>query len=89
MINNDLASAFVRLKRVLDRNHVHRELRLTERHEKKGYKRRRLASERWRRRFAHEVCSEPSSCVRNGCEKVMSQVRKKVQLVNEIRARGA
>ncbi|KAI0302008.1 hypothetical protein BC826DRAFT_986609 [Russula brevipes] len=40
------------------------------RHEKKGYKRRRLSSQRWRRRFAHEV-------------------RKKVQLVNKIRARGA
>ena len=32
------------------------ERRLAERHEKKGAKRRRLASERWRRRFAHEVC---------------------------------
>ncbi|CAL1704790.1 unnamed protein product [Somion occarium] len=63
-------SAYVELQQILRRNLVSYELRLAERHEKKGYKRRRLASDRHRRRFAHEV-------------------RKKVQLVNEIRARGA
>ncbi|CCL99144.1 uncharacterized protein FIBRA_01159 [Fibroporia radiculosa] len=65
-----LGAAFGRLRRVLATNKVVKELRMTERHEKKGDKRRRLKSERWRRRFAHEV-------------------RKKVQLVNEIRARGS
>lgn len=90
VINNDLAGAFSRLKRILDRNSVQKELRLTERHEKKGYKRRRLTSERWRRRFAHEVCSDPfSSCEISVVKRFQPQVRKKVQLVNEIRARGA
>jgi small subunit ribosomal protein MRP21 len=42
----------------MKQNNVFREVRMQERHEKKGYKRRRLASERWRRRFAHEVCSD-------------------------------
>lgn len=37
-------------------NNVRKELRLAERHEKKGEKRRRLRSERWRRKFADEVC---------------------------------
>jgi Ribosomal protein S21 len=39
----------------LARNRVRYELRLAERHEKKGVKRRRLESERWRIRFADEV----------------------------------
>ncbi|OCH95514.1 hypothetical protein OBBRIDRAFT_535832 [Obba rivulosa] len=64
------ASALHRLQILLRRNQVIAEYRSQERHEKKGEKRRRLESVRWRRRFAHEV-------------------RKKVQLVNEIRARGA
>ncbi|KAI9509360.1 hypothetical protein F5148DRAFT_978358, partial [Russula earlei] len=68
--NGDVADALNRLQYALRRNRVLPELRLAARHEKKGYKRRRLNSERWRRRFAHEV-------------------RKKVQLVNKIRARGA
>jgi len=66
----DLAGAYGSLTTILRRNTVPYELRMSDRHEKKGVKRRRLSSERWRRRFAHEV-------------------RKKVQLVNEIRARGA
>lgn len=41
---------------ILSRNKVKLQLRMTERHEKKGYKRRRLASERWRNQFANEVC---------------------------------
>ncbi|OSX65200.1 hypothetical protein POSPLADRAFT_1038980 [Postia placenta MAD-698-R-SB12] len=65
-----VAFAFTKLRRILSTNHVVKELRMAERHEKKGDKRRRLRSVRWRRRFAHEV-------------------RKKVQLVNEIRARGS
>jgi len=68
--NGNVAEALNKLQYTLWRNRVSSELRLTARHEKKGYKRRRLSSERWRKRFAHEV-------------------RKKVQLVNKIRARGA
>ncbi|KAH9981312.1 hypothetical protein BGW80DRAFT_1162592 [Lactifluus volemus] len=66
----NVADALTRLQYTLQRNRVFSELKFSARHEKKGYKRRRLSSERWRRRFAHEV-------------------RKKVQLVNRIRARGA
>ncbi|KAA1471195.1 hypothetical protein DENSPDRAFT_98485 [Dentipellis sp. KUC8613] len=68
--NGAVTDALRRLQATLMRNRVHQELRMTARHEKKGVKRRRLRSQRWRRRFAHEV-------------------RKKVQLVNAIRARGA
>lgn len=68
-------------------NNVVKELRMAERHEKKGDKRRRLRSERWRRRFAHEV-SLVLLLVRLCYERCL-QVRKKVQLVNEIRARGS
>jgi len=68
--DGNVADALNKLQYTLRRNRVSSELRLGARHEKKGYKRRRLSSERWRRRFAHEV-------------------RKKVQLVNKIRARGA
>ncbi|KAI0273607.1 hypothetical protein BC834DRAFT_816254, partial [Gloeopeniophorella convolvens] len=68
--NGGVAEALNKLQFILSRNRVALELRLVVRHEKKGYKRRRLSSERWRKMFAHEV-------------------RKKVQLVNKIRARGA
>jgi ribosomal protein S21 len=53
--NGNVAEALNTLQYTLQRNKVVTELRLTARHEKKGYKRRRLSSERWRRRFAHEV----------------------------------
>jgi ribosomal protein S21 len=53
--NGNVAEALNQLQYTLQRNRVATELRLTARHEKKGYKRRRLSSERWRRRFAHEV----------------------------------
>ena len=43
------------LRRTMARNGVQSELQRAQRHEKKGYKRRRLASERWRRLFAHAV----------------------------------
>ncbi|RDX56882.1 hypothetical protein OH76DRAFT_1426796 [Lentinus brumalis] len=66
----DVHSALVKLKGILTINAVRYTHVRDERHEKKGEKRNRLKSQRWRRRFAHEV-------------------RKKVQLVNEIRARGA
>jgi small subunit ribosomal protein MRP21 len=48
-------SSYANLRNIMARNRVQYELRLSERHEKKGYKRRRLASERWRRVFASEV----------------------------------
>ena len=53
--NGNVADALNKLQYTLRRNRVVSELRLTARHEKKGYKRRRLSSERWRRMFAHEV----------------------------------
>ncbi|EIW60480.1 uncharacterized protein TRAVEDRAFT_120749, partial [Trametes versicolor FP-101664 SS1] len=62
--------ALTKLKGILTVNAVRHTAVRDERHEKKGEKRNRLKSVRWRRRFAHEV-------------------RQKVQLVNEIRARGA
>ena len=60
--NGNVAEALNRLQYTLGRNRVARELKLTARHEKKGYKRRRLSSERWRRRFAHEVIVSPLLC---------------------------
>lgn len=51
----DVASAFARLNRIIMTNRVVPELRQHARHERAGAKRNRLASERWRRRFAHEV----------------------------------
>ncbi|KDQ14031.1 hypothetical protein BOTBODRAFT_110804 [Botryobasidium botryosum FD-172 SS1] len=66
----DVGNAYNRLQGILARNDVRKELRLTERHEKRSDKRRRLESERHRRRFAEFI-------------------RKKVQLVKAIRARGA
>jgi ribosomal protein S21 len=53
--NGNVADALSRLQYALQRNRVIPELKLAARHEKKGYKRRRLSSERWRKRFAHEV----------------------------------
>ncbi|KAK2466939.1 hypothetical protein APHAL10511_001197 [Amanita phalloides] len=53
--NGNLADAFKKLDYILARNKVRVEARKNERHEQKGAKRRRLSSERWRKRFAHEV----------------------------------
>ncbi|KAF8902110.1 hypothetical protein CPB84DRAFT_1776621 [Gymnopilus junonius] len=50
-----VANSLRHLEAILARNKVRQQLRLTERHEKKGVKRRRLSSERWRKRFADEV----------------------------------
>ncbi|KAF8582684.1 hypothetical protein K439DRAFT_139088 [Ramaria rubella] len=63
-----VSRAYARLQSILRQNNIKRELKLAERHEKKGAKRRRLRSERWKRKFSDEV-------------------RKKVQLVTEIRLR--
>ncbi|KAF7793006.1 hypothetical protein EIP86_004111 [Pleurotus ostreatoroseus] len=68
--NDGFLAAVSRLNRILAENRVRAELNRARRHEKTGVKRRRLRSERWRRKFAHEV-------------------RLKVQLVQEIRKRGA
>ncbi|KII88543.1 hypothetical protein PLICRDRAFT_628097 [Plicaturopsis crispa FD-325 SS-3] len=50
-----VAEAYNRLMRRLRGNNMWREIRSQSRHEKKGVKRRRLRSVRWRRRFAAEV----------------------------------
>ncbi|KAF8228189.1 hypothetical protein L208DRAFT_1424513 [Tricholoma matsutake] len=55
VFGGNVADAYQKLQSILQRNKVRYQLRLTERHEKKGAKRRRLSSERWRRQFAHEV----------------------------------
>ncbi|KAF8894592.1 hypothetical protein BD779DRAFT_1467185 [Infundibulicybe gibba] len=53
--NGNVAEAYKQLENILSRNKVKAQLRLAARHEKKGVKRRRLSSERWRKNFAHEV----------------------------------
>ncbi|KAJ3937629.1 MAG: hypothetical protein NXY57DRAFT_1079884 [Lentinula lateritia] len=55
VVDGDLADAFRRLDMILARNKVRKQLKLAERHEKKGPKRRRLESECWRWLFAHEL----------------------------------
>lgn len=57
----NLAATFRTLQDILTRNKVQQTLRMTQRHEKKGAKRRRLQSERWRKQFANEVRSAPRS----------------------------
>ncbi|OAX44626.1 hypothetical protein K503DRAFT_678346 [Rhizopogon vinicolor AM-OR11-026] len=54
-VTGDLGEAFRRLQTRLRRNRVPQEVSRQKRHEKKGVKRRRLSSERWRRVFANEV----------------------------------
>ncbi|KXN82094.1 hypothetical protein AN958_03252 [Leucoagaricus sp. SymC.cos] len=54
-VTKNLGDSLKILDGILSRNKVKVQLRLTERHEKKGCKRRRLASERWRNQFANEV----------------------------------
>ncbi|KAH9484315.1 hypothetical protein JR316_0003796 [Psilocybe cubensis] len=51
----NLSATFRRLDQILIRNNVRQELRMGERHEKKGVKRRRLKSQRWHNWFANEV----------------------------------
>lgn len=55
--NGDIGNAFRRLDTIMSKNNVWTELRKTARHERKGEKRRRLESERFRRRFKEEVRS--------------------------------
>lgn len=54
-VTKSLGDSLKALDGILARNKVKYELRSAERHEKKGVKRRRLASERWRNQFANEV----------------------------------
>ncbi|KZV86560.1 hypothetical protein EXIGLDRAFT_572344, partial [Exidia glandulosa HHB12029] len=55
VVNGNIALAYGSLRAILKRNNVESELRRAARHEKKGYKRRRLRSERWRRLFADQA----------------------------------
>lgn len=57
--DGNVGAAYRKLGGILTQNHVWEELRRTERHEKKGAKRRRLRSERWRTRFKEEVSLRP------------------------------
>lgn len=50
-----VADAIRQLDSILNKNKVRQTLRLAQRHEKRGEKRRRLESERWRKQFANEV----------------------------------
>lgn len=89
-VKDDLAMAYKSLDIILSRNKVRQTLRMEERHEKKGVKRRRLSSQRWRKRFADEVCFSFLSFTYSSLTRlVFLQVRKKVQLVKKIRDRGA
>ncbi|PPQ79113.1 hypothetical protein CVT24_012788 [Panaeolus cyanescens] len=54
-VGKDVADAYRKLETILQRNRVRPELKMTQRHEKKGVKRRRLSSQRWREQFANEV----------------------------------
>jgi len=55
VLNGDVGVALSRLHTVMIRNEVFAGLRRDSRHERKGDMRRRLSSERWRRRFKNEV----------------------------------
>lgn len=87
-VARDLAGAFKRLDSILSRNKVRTQALQSERHEQKGAKRRRLSSERWRKRFAHEVRLAYSYFIFIDFPEPL-QVRMKVQLVQKIRKRGA
>ena len=83
----DVAGALHKLNDILSANGVRSAHIRDERHEKKGEKRNRLKSLRWRRRFAHEVRPKRPTSV--PVVLTLAQVRKKVLLVKQIRARGA
>jgi ribosomal protein S21 len=95
VLNHDVAAAYRTLASLLARNNVFRELRLTERHEKPTDKRRRLNSERHRTRFAEFVSQFdppgyfPVMIISLIFALCFIQIKKKVQLVWEIRRRGA
>lgn len=62
-----MAEAYQKLHNILQRNKVRPQLKLAERHEKKGEKRRRLSSERWRKQFAHEASQVSIMKAARGC----------------------
>ena len=66
MVKGDVGSALAKLKNILAVNAVRVTNIRDERHEKKGEKRNRLRSLRWRRRFAHEVRPRPMAPRRFG-----------------------
>ncbi len=88
VINGNFISAYARVMTTLRENRVRKELRLTERFEKPTDKRRRLKSERHRRRFADMVSkvSPCSLCV--SASSRTSQISQKVKVVRAIRERG-
>lgn len=51
----NFGEALRELDKILAHNRVKATLRLTERHEKKGVKRRRIKSQQWRKHFANQV----------------------------------
>jgi len=89
VIDGNIGDAYKKLDISLSRNRVRYELKLAERHEKKGVKRRRLESERWRKQFANEVRVPSYSLLAISPSELPQQVRKKILLVNAIRRRGA
>ncbi|KAJ7155990.1 hypothetical protein C8R43DRAFT_998664 [Mycena crocata] len=54
-VKGSFAEASRELDRILSRNRVRFTVRSTERHEKRGVKRRRIKSEQWRKHFADQV----------------------------------
>ena len=54
-VTGTFSMAWMKLNRTMRMNNIRNDLRSQERFEKPGEKRRRLRSERWRRRFAEEV----------------------------------
>jgi ribosomal protein S21 len=59
--DGNFTAAYRRLSGIMNRNKIRKELRLGEHHEKGSERRRRLKSERHRRRFAELVSFETSS----------------------------
>jgi ribosomal protein S21 len=88
VMESNVNDAYRTLMRRLSGNNVMKELRQAARHEKKGDKRRRLQSERHRRRFAAEVRFFGSEMTGPFLSRLV-QVRKKVQVVQQIRNRGS
>jgi hypothetical protein len=63
LTDTSVANAYSILAFRVRRNNVRQDYTANMRHEKKGVKRRRLESERWRRRFSDHVCSAPQQVV--------------------------
>ena len=63
LTGTSVATAYSALASRIWRNKVRQDYMANMRHEKKGVKRRRLSSERWRRRFADHVCSASQQAI--------------------------